>query len=152
MANALRHVGLRLPLMTNPTRLATSVRAASILYWVPGLGFAISVPLVLAYLASQGELPMTPFGWRLMGGPYEQIGTDRLTPLGWMLAGTLVGVSLLDVLTAIWLRQGRRRGARLALATTPASLALGVAFAVPFLLAVPPLRAVLVIAGWRGLR
>jgi hypothetical protein len=95
---------------------------------------------------------MTPFGWRLMGGPYEQIGTDRLTPLGWMLAGTLVGVSLLDVLTAIWLRQGRQRGARLALATTPVSLALGVAFAVPFLLAVPPLRAVLVIAGWRGLR
>lgn len=152
MANALRQVGLRLPMMTNPTRLATSVRAASMLYGVPGLGFAISVPLVLAYLASRGELPMTPFGWRLMGGPHEQIGTDRLTPLGWMLAGTLVGVSLLDVLTAIWLRQGRRRGARLALATTPASLALGVAFAVPFLLAVPPLRAALVIAGWRGLR
>jgi hypothetical protein len=152
MANALRQVGLRLPLMTNPTRLATSVRAASILYGVPGLGSAISVPLILAYLASRGELPMTPFGWRLMGGPYEQIGTDRLTPLGWMLAGTLVGVSLLDVLTAIWLRQGRRRGARLALATTPASIALGVAFAVPFLLIVPPLRALFVIVGWRGLR
>jgi hypothetical protein len=138
--------------MTNTTGLATSVRAASILYGVPGLGFGISVPLVLAYAANRGELPMTPFGWRLMGGPYEQIGTDRLTPLGWVLAGTLVGVSLLDVLAAIWLRQGRRRGARLALATTPVSLALGAAFVLPFLLAVVPLRAVLVIAGWRGLR
>lgn len=87
-----------------------------------------------------------------MGGPYEQIGTDRLTPLGWTLAATLVGVSLLDMLTAVWLRQGRRQGANLALATTPVSLALGVAFAMPFLLAMPPLRAILVIRGRRGLR
>ena len=138
--------------MTSPTRLPTSVGAAAVLYGVPGLGNAISVPLILGYLASRGELPMTPFGWRLMGGPYEQIGTDRLTPLGWVLAGILVGVSLLDVITAIWLGQSRRRGGRLALATTPASIALGVAFAVPFLLVVPPLRAVFVVAGWRGLR
>ena len=138
--------------MTTPTRAATSVRAASILYAVPGLGFGISVPLVLAYAARRGELPMTPFGWRLLGGPFEQIGTDRLTSLGWGLAAALVEVSALDVVAAIWLRQGRRRGARLALATTPFSLALGAAFVLPFLLAVAPLRAILVIAGWRGLR
>jgi len=72
---------------------------------------------------------MTPFGWRLLGGPFEQIGTERLTPLGWGLAAALVGVSALDVVAAIWLREGRRRGARLALATTPFSLALGAAFA-----------------------
>jgi hypothetical protein len=142
----------KLPAMTSPTRLPTSVGAAAVMYGVPGLGNAIAVPLILAYLASRGELPMTPFGWRLMGGPYEQIGTDRLTPLGWMLAGILVGVSLLDVISAIWLQQGRRRGGRLALATTPASIALGLAFVVPFLFVVPPLRALLVIAGWRGLR
>jgi len=95
---------------------------------------------------------MTPFGWRLLGGPFEQIGTERLTPLGWGLAAALVGVSALDVVAAIWLREGRRRGARLALATTLFSLALGAAFALPFLLALAPLRAILVIAGWRGLR
>ena len=138
--------------MTTPTRVSTSVRAASVLYAVPGLGFGISVPLVLAYAARRGELPMTPFGWRLLGGPYEQIGTDRLTPLGWALAAGLVGVSALDVVTAIWLREGRRRGAWLGLATTPPALALGAAFVLPFLLAVAPLRAILVIAGWRGLR
>ena len=95
---------------------------------------------------------MTPFGWRLMGGPYSGCGTDQLHSLGWGLAVTLVGVSLLDVLTAIWLRQGRRRGARLALAITPVSLGLGAIFVLPFLLVVAPIRAILVLAGWRGLR
>jgi len=61
-------------------------------------------------------------------------------------------VSALDVVAAIWLREGRRRGARLALATTPLTLALGAAFVLPILLAVAPLRALVVIAGWRGLR
>jgi len=146
-----RRIQFRPPPMADSKRLPVSVQAAAVLHGVPGVGFAISVPLILVYLASRGELPMTPFGWRLMGGPFEQIGTDRLTPLGWVLAGALVGVSLLDIISAIWLQQGRRRGGRLALATTPASIALGVAFVVPFLLIVPPLRALLVIAGWRGL-
>jgi len=87
-----------------------------------------------------------------LGGPYEQVGTDRLTPLGWALAGALVGASALDVVAAIWLREGRRRGARLALATTPLTFALGAVFVLPFLLAAAPLRAVLVIAAWRSLR
>jgi len=138
--------------MIGPARLATSVRVASLLYVVPGIGFAISVPLVLAYDAIRGELPMTPFGWRLMGGPFEQIGTERLTPLGWGLALALVGTAIIDVVAGSWLRQGRRRGGRLALATTPISLGLGIAFVVPFLLVVPPLRAILVVAGWRRLR
>jgi hypothetical protein len=138
--------------MTPPARLATSIRAASLLYTVPGIGFVIFVPLVLVHDALRGELPMTPFGWRLMGGPFEQIGTERLTPLGWGLALALVGTAILDVVAGWWLRQGRRRGGRLALATTPISLGLGIAFVVPFLFVVPPLRAILVIAGWRGLR
>ena len=41
---------------------------------------------------------MTPFGWRLLGGPYPEIGTDRLTPLGWALAWLLVVVASVDVL------------------------------------------------------
>jgi hypothetical protein len=128
------------------------VRAASLLYAVPGVGFAISVPLVVAYDALRGELPMTPFGWRLMGGPFEQVGTDHLTPLGRWLAAGLVVTGLLDVLAARWLAQGRRRGGRVALATTPISFALGIAFVVPFLLIAPPIRAILVMAGWRRLR
>src|SRR6476660_7460480 len=103
-----------------------TVRAASILYVVPGVGMAVGVAAILAYDAARGELPMTPFGWRLMGGPFEQIGTDTLTPLGRILGGTLIGVSILDVVAGRWLRQGRRQGAKLALAMTPISFALGV--------------------------
>jgi hypothetical protein len=126
--------------------------ATWLLYLVPGLGFAIVVPLVLAYQAFRGELPMTPFGWRLMGGAFEGIGTDRLTPLGVGLAGVLVGTGLVDVIAASGLRRGRRWGARLALATTPISFALGILFVVPFLVVVPPLRLMLVAWGWRELR
>jgi hypothetical protein len=147
-----RVAGRLAPIVTAPAKVGTSARAAWLLYAVPGVGFAIFVPLVLAYDALRGELPMTPFGWRLMGGPFEQIGTDRLTPLGWGLAAVLVGTGLVDLVAAMWLRRGRRRGGRLALATTPISLALGIAFAVPFLLVVPPLRAILVVANWRRLR
>jgi hypothetical protein len=130
----------------------TSIRAASILFGLPGLGFGIGVPLTLAYLARHGELPMTPFGWRLMGGPLPQIGTDRLTPLGWVLAIALVGTSALDVITAIWLRQGRRAGVRLGLVTTPFSFGLAAVFVLPLLLAAAPVRAVLLLAGSPGLR
>ena len=133
-------------------RMPATIRAASILYVVPGVGLAVSVAAILAYDAARGELPMTPFGWRLMGGPYEQIGTDTLTPFGRVLAGTLIAVSILDVVAGIWLSQGRRRGAMLALVNAPISFALGVAFVVPFLLIVPPIRALLAMAGWRSLR
>ena len=67
-------------------------RIAAILYFVPGLGFAISTLLILAYLERRGELPMTPFGWRLMGSTVPGMGADRLTPLGMALAWLLIGV------------------------------------------------------------
>jgi hypothetical protein len=95
---------------------------------------------------------MTPFGWRLLGGPYEQIGTDTLTGLGRVLGTALIVVSVLDLVAGVWLRQGRRRGAMLGVATTPISLLLGTLFVVPAPWIIPPVRAVLAIAGWRRLR
>jgi len=129
-----------------------TTRLASVLYVVPGLGFALATTAILLYDARQHELPMTPFGWRLLGGPYEQIGTETLTGLGRVLGAALIGVSLLDLLAGIWLRQGRRRGAMLGVATTPVSLMLGTLFVVPALWIIPPVRALLAMAGWRGLR
>jgi hypothetical protein len=52
-------------------------RIAAILYLVPGLGWAISVLLILAYHERRGELPMTPFGWRLMGSSVPGMGADQ---------------------------------------------------------------------------
>ena len=124
-------------------------RIAAILYVVPGLGFAISTLVILVYQDRRGELPMTPFGWRLMGSTVPGMGADHLTPMGTALAWVLIGVSVVDVATGRWLWQDRRRGTVVGLATTPASFGLGLLFQVPFLLVVPPLRAVLVIADAR---
>ena len=133
-------------------RAPRAVRAAAILFAVPGLAFALSTPLVLAYQARRGELPMTPFGFRLLGGPFEQLGTDRLTALGSGLAWILVGVSAVDVVAGIWLWRGQRRGAVLGLATSPLTFGLAAGFVLPILLAAVPIRAVLVVVGRHGLR
>src|SRR5687768_8865938 len=103
-------------------RLPLTVRVAAALYALPGLGFGLGTVGTLAYLVRNGELPMTPFGWRLMGTPL--VGTDRLNALGWVLALALVATSALDVIAAVWLRQGKRQGAQLGLATTPLTLGL----------------------------
>ena len=127
-------------------------RVLAVIYAVPGIGWAVGTLAVLLYHHEQGELPMTPFGWRLLGGPYPEIGTDRLTPLGWALAWLLIGVSIGDVLIGRWLWQGRRRGAVLALVMAPVSFALGWLFALPYLLVMAPLRALATIVVWRDLR
>ena len=133
-------------------RSPRTTRLASVLYVVPGLGFALATAAILLYDARRHELPMTPFGWRLLGGPYEQIGTDTLTGLGRVIGIALIVVSVVDLVAGVWLRQRRRRGAMLGVATTPISLLLGTLFVVPALWIIPPVRAVLAIAGWRRLR
>ncbi|MGH8911676.1 MAG: hypothetical protein ACRDVD_04120 [Acidimicrobiia bacterium] len=60
-------------------------------------------------------------------------------------------VSMLDVVAGIWLWRGQRRGGLLGLATSPLVFALGVGFAVPFVLATAPLRVVLLLSGRRQL-
>ena len=120
-------------------------RIAAILYFVPGLGFAISTVLLLVYQEQRGELPMTPFGWRLMGSTVPGLGADRLTAMGTALAWLLIGVSAVDAATGRWLWQDRDRGRLIGLATTPVSLVLGLLFQLPFLIVVAPLRAGLVI-------
>jgi len=127
-------------------------RVLAVIYAVPGIGWAVATLAVLLYHREHGELPMTPFGWRLLGGPYPEIGTDRLTPLGWALAWLLIGVSIVDVLIGRWLWQGRRRGAVLALVMAPVSFALGWLFALPYLIVMAPLRAIAVVVARRDLR
>ncbi len=127
-------------------------RVLAVIYAVPGIGWAVATLAVLLYHREHGELPMTPFGWRLLGGPYPEIGTDRLTPHGLALAWLLIGVSLVDVLIGRRLWQGRRRGAVLALVMAPVSFALGWLFALPYLIVMAPLRAIAVVVARRDLR
>lgn len=128
-------------------RPSAAIRIAA-LSFILDAGFGIATPFVLSHLARHGELPMTPWGFRALAGPFEQLGHERFAALGW----ALVGVCALDTLSGVWLWQGRRRGASLGLALSPLALALGGGFALPFLLIPVPIRAALVIANRRSLR
>lgn len=123
------------------------MRIAAILF-IADAGFGITMPVTLAHLARTGELPLSPWGFRAFSGPFELLGPDAFTGLGW----ALVAVCAADVLAGIWLWQGKRRGVRLGVATTPLALAFGLGFALPFLLLLAPVRAGLIFAGWRRLR
>jgi hypothetical protein len=127
---------------------ARAIRISAVLYLMLGVGFGVGTVITLAHLARTGELPMTPWGFRSLSGPFEELGPDPFTALGW----ALVGGCVLDIVTGAWLWQGRRRGAWLGLATTPLTLLLGAGFALPFLLVGAPLRASFIVAGWRSLR
>lgn len=130
-------------------RVSTGVRLAAAMSTVLGTGFGVGTAATLIHFDRHGELPMTPWGFRsLAGGPFEQLDAEQFMALGW----ALVGICALDVVAGAWLWQGRRRGADLALATSPFALALGAGFALPFLLVGVPIRAGLVIAGRRSLR
>jgi uncharacterized membrane protein (DUF2068 family) len=124
-----------------------AARGAAVLYGLLGVGFGIGTAVTLALLARNGELPMTPWGFRSLDGPLARIDT-RTT----MLAGTaLIAVCAADVATAAGLWRGRRWAGRLGLATTPAAVFLGLGFELPILLAAIPLRVGLVLAAWRRL-
>ena len=127
-------------------RLPRTVRVAAFLFLFLGVAFGASVPFVLAYLERTGELPMT-FWFRSMAGPFEQLGPEAFSVLGW----TFVGVCAADVVAGLGLWRGRRWGARLGLATSPLALALGVGFDLPLVLVGVPLRVALVLAGRRSL-
>ena len=133
--------------MRSPERTPLGLRLAALCY-IADAGFAVTTPFTLAHLARTGELPMSPFGFRSLSGPFEELGQDAFITLGW----ALVIVCALDVLAGVWIWRGNRRGGQLALATTPFVFILGLGFALPFLLLMVPVRAGLVIASWRGLR
>jgi hypothetical protein len=132
--------------------LAHRHRVLGLIYAVPGIGWTVATLAILFYQRERGELPMSPFGWRHLGSPYAEIGTDRLTSLGLALAWLLIAVSIVDVLIGWWLWQGRSRGALLGLVMAPVSFALGWLFALPYLLVMAPLRAIAAAVAWRGSR
>jgi hypothetical protein len=124
-----------------------ALRGAAVLHLFLGLAFGLGSPPVLAHFARYGELPLSPFGWRYLAGPFERFAPEAFLALG----STLVGVSTLDVMTGIWLWRGQPNRLRLALATDVAAMALAAGFALPLLLGGVPLRAALAWAGRQGL-
>jgi hypothetical protein len=55
-------------------------------------------------------------------------------------------------IAGVWVWQGNRRGGRLGWRRRPLALVMGIGFALPYLLLLAPIRAGLVMAGWRRLR
>lgn len=130
-------------------QVSPSIRAAAVLYLALGIGFGVGAAITLDHLRREGELPMTPFGFRsLAGGPFEALAPAQFTALGW----ALVGVCALDVASAALLWRGRRAGAVLGLVTTPVALIMAIGFALPFLILGVPIRVALVLSGRRSLR
>lgn len=121
------------------------MRIAAVLYGFQGLAFGASVPVVVLFLVKNGHLP-TMFGFRALGGPFEDLGRSGFIVVG----GLLVLVSWIDVLAAVLMWRGKRKGAVLGLATDPIALVLGWGFALPLLLIGVPLRAIAAIAALRG--
>jgi hypothetical protein len=126
----------------------TALRVAGAVYLALGIGFGAGAVVTLLHFARHGELPMTPWGFRSLSGPFEALGAGPFSMLGWSFAA----VCALDTLAGIWLWQGRRRGARLGMATSPLAFILGVGFALPFLLVGVPIRLGLTWAGRGSLR
>ena len=125
-----------------------ALRVAGAIYLALGIGFGAGAAVTLLHFARHGELPMTPWGFRSLSGPFEGLGAERFSMLGW----SFVAVCALDTLAGIWLWQGRKRGARLGMVTSPLAFILGVGFALPFLLVGVPMRLGLTWAGRGSLR
>ena len=124
-------------------------RWAALSVLLPAIGFGLPTPFVLAYLRQNGQLPMTPFGFRShAGGPFEQLPTDAFIAVGWLF----VAACVVDALAGVWLWRGHRRGANVALAMTPVQLVFAIGFAFPFLLLALPIRLGLILATRSGLR
>jgi len=129
-----------------PAPWPAKAAGATMIVWA--LGFGAAMPIALAHLARLGDLPMTPWGFRMYAGPFEALGPGRFALLG----ASLMGVAALNAVAGLWLVQGRRRGAVLGLALTPLATVLGLGFALPFWLAAIPVQVALILSGWRRLR
>ena len=137
--------------ITTPTARVGSLatRLAAVLFVTLGLGFGIGAVVALDHDRREGEMPMTPWGFRAFaGGPFDNLSRDRSTALLW----ALVGICALDVVSGALLARGRRRGATLGLATSPVAFILAAGFALPFLLIGVPIRVALLLAGRGSLR
>ena len=123
-------------------------RAAAVTEVTLGLGFGLGALWTVQHLGRHGELPMTPWGFRSMSGPFEALGDGAFTALGLALAGACA----VDVVAGVWLWQGRMRGLRLGAVTAIPSFGLALGFALPFLLIGVPLRLALASSGRGSLR
>ena len=129
--------------MAAPASPTHAERAAAIVLIAVGLGFGLPTPVVLEHFQRTGELPMTPFGFRAMSGPFERLGPEAFSAL--LVA--LGVVCAADIAAGALTWRGDRRGPRMAAIATPPGVVLGLGFGLPFYLAALPIWSFLL---WLG--
>ena len=133
---------------SSPSGASRAARTAAVIQIAVGLGFGGGAAWTVLHLLQNGELPMTPWGFRSMAGPFEDLGDPTFAVLG----GSLVAVCAVDVVAGALLLQRRRSGFRLGLLTAVPQIVLGLGFALPFQLVSVPLRILLAHMGRASLR
>lgn len=126
-------------------RAGRMARVAGAIHIALGVAFGPAALWATSHLRRTGELPMTPFGFRALSGPFERLGTRWFSALGTGLAG----LSALNVLAGRWLWRGDPRGLRLSRASFLPAMFLGAGFALPFLLIGQPIGRLLAGLGMR---
>ena len=129
-------------------RVPFAGRASAAVYVLLGVGFGVGTAVTLALFARDGQLPMTPWGFRSLDGPFSRQSDEQTLVLG----SALVAICAADVVAGAGLWRGRRWAGILAILTTPVALVLGRGFELPFLLLGIPLRLALLAVAWRRLR
>jgi hypothetical protein len=129
-------------------RPSRTERAAAVVLIAAGLGFGVPTPFVLEHLRRTGELPMTPWGFRAMSGPFERLGPEAFSAL----VVAMAAVCAADVAAGILIWRDDPRGPRLAAIATPPGVVLGLGFALPFYLAAIPVWSALLVVGRRRRR
>ena len=124
---------------------STAERAAAVALVAAGLGFGPATPIVIEHLRRTGELPMTPWGFRAMSGPFERLGPEAFQAL--LVA--FAAVCAADVAAGALIWRGDPRGRPLAAIATPPGVVLGLGFALPFYLAAVPVWSALLVLGRR---
>src|SRR5687767_246170 len=72
---------------STPAGTSVAVRTAAAIQALIGLGFGGGATWTVVHLLQNGELPMTPWGFRSMAGPFERnphgvMGSSPMTPWG----------------------------------------------------------------------
>ena len=127
----------------NENRLATRLAGAG--HALLGTGFGIGALWATLHLRRTGELPMTPWGFRAMSGPFERLGPKAFQALLVVFAA----VCAADVAAGALIWRGNPRGRPLAAIATPPGVVLGLGFALPFYLAAIPVWSALLVLGRR---
>jgi uncharacterized membrane protein YidH (DUF202 family) len=127
------------------------ITIASILFLFFGLGSSVADPILLAYVAYYRTAPILPLIGEVL---------DDTTPIGMfgglnavlVFGAVLIAVSILEVLTGIWLWRSLKRGGKLGLALQALNIFFAVGFGIPALFVLSPLWLILLASGWRTLR